>query len=163
MTADMLPEYGLDGRVALVTGAGTGLGAEIAVALAEAGAHVALAGRRIDALRAVSARVDGLGRRALVVEADVRSESSVAALTSRVVDEFGGLDILVRGVLDAPRRRRRPRAVEQTSQPTSRPFRSMRAAIILRATAGRHCQYRVGRASWARGTRRGQARAGGGS
>jgi NAD(P)-dependent dehydrogenase (short-subunit alcohol dehydrogenase family) len=91
----MLAEYDLSGRVALVTGAGTGLGAEIAAALAEAGADVALAGRRPAPLRDVAARLAQLGRRAVTVEADVRDEGSVNAMIARTVEEFGGLDILV--------------------------------------------------------------------
>jgi NAD(P)-dependent dehydrogenase (short-subunit alcohol dehydrogenase family) len=91
----MLAEYDLSGKVALVTGAGTGLGAEIAVALAEAGADVALAGRRVAKLSEIAARVERLGRRAVAIEADVRREDSVDAMTTRAVDALGGLDILV--------------------------------------------------------------------
>jgi NAD(P)-dependent dehydrogenase (short-subunit alcohol dehydrogenase family) len=91
----MLAEYDLSGKVALVTGAGTGLGAEIAAALAEAGADVALAGRRATPLRDAATRIERLGRRAIPLEADVRDEGSVDAMTARTVAELGGIDILV--------------------------------------------------------------------
>ena len=80
-------------RVALVTGAGTGIGKAAALALLAAGYRVTLAGRRREPLEAV-AEASGAGDRALVVPADVSDESSVAALFARNVEVFGRLDVL---------------------------------------------------------------------
>ena len=77
-------------RIAVVTGAGSGIGAASVTALAADGWSVVLAGRRRDALEAVAAPVDGL-----VVPTDVTDEASVRALFDRVVAEHGRLDLLV--------------------------------------------------------------------
>lgn len=90
-----LPSFRLDGRVALVTGASQGLGEHIALALAEAGADVALVARSAAALEAVAARVRALGRRALAVPADLRRVSAIQPMLDAVVEHFGRLDILV--------------------------------------------------------------------
>jgi NAD(P)-dependent dehydrogenase (short-subunit alcohol dehydrogenase family) len=87
--------FRLDGRVAIVTGGGGGLGSGICPALAAAGASVAVAGRTILKLRDVAAGVIESGGRAIAVEADIADAASVAAMTERVVAEFGGIDILV--------------------------------------------------------------------
>lgn len=85
----------LDGRVAIVTGASRGLGRAVALALAEAGADVALAGRSKPDLEETAHRVDGLGRHALVIPTDVRVYAEVEALVARTVAELGRLNILV--------------------------------------------------------------------
>ncbi|WP_018656283.1 SDR family oxidoreductase [Actinomadura flavalba] len=79
-------------RVALVTGAGSGIGAAVAAALLERGWRVALAGRRPGPLEAGAARAP---ERALAVPADVTSAASVDALFAAVADRFGRLDLLV--------------------------------------------------------------------
>jgi NAD(P)-dependent dehydrogenase (short-subunit alcohol dehydrogenase family) len=81
--------------VAVVTGAGSGLGRGIAGALLGAGWQVALAGRRADALRETAASWGGPPEAALVVPADVTSAASVAALFEAVGDRWGRLDLLV--------------------------------------------------------------------
>ena len=93
----------LDGKVAIVTGAGRGIGRTMALALAGAGADVALAARSNDQLDAVAAEVAALGRRALVVPTDVTDAGAVQRLVDATVSQLGGLDILVNnsGVLDS--------------------------------------------------------------
>lgn len=80
----------LAGKVALVTGGGTGIGAAIARAFAAAGAQVVISGRSATTLASVARDIDGLA-----VVADVRDEMSVAALFARIDAAHGGLDILV--------------------------------------------------------------------
>ena len=81
-------------RFALVTGAGSGVGKASALALARTGWHVALAGRRPDALEQTAGEVKALGRRALAAPTDVGDPEAVKALFSHVEREFGRLDLL---------------------------------------------------------------------
>jgi NADP-dependent 3-hydroxy acid dehydrogenase YdfG len=85
----------LSGRVAVVTGASSGIGEATARALAAAGAAVALAGRREDRLEALADRIDADGGRALAVATDVSNEDQAGQLIRRANEELGGLDILV--------------------------------------------------------------------
>ncbi|TPK18393.1 SDR family NAD(P)-dependent oxidoreductase [Mesorhizobium sp. B2-5-9] len=85
----------LAGKVALVTGASSGIGEATAAALAAAGARVAVAARRVDRLEALAARIEKIGGTALRIEADVTSNDDVAAMVGKVVAEWGRLDILV--------------------------------------------------------------------
>ena len=85
----------LEGEVAIVTGASSGIGAATARALADEGMAVALAARREERLTDLAAEIDDGPGRALVVPTDVTDRDAVAALVERTVDEFGDLDILV--------------------------------------------------------------------
>src|SRR5512141_175563 len=86
----------LQGKVALVTGGGTGLGKEISLQLAREGADVALAyTRSLADAEATVAEIKGLGRRAIAVKADVSQAAEVDALVATVIGELGGLDVLV--------------------------------------------------------------------
>ncbi len=85
----------LDGRGAIVTGASRGLGRAMALALAEAGADLGLLGRSKDDLEETAAGVLALGRRALVLAADVTRPAEVEGAVGRVLDALGRLDVLV--------------------------------------------------------------------
>lgn len=92
---NVLDLFRLDGKVAVVTGASSGLGAGFAKALAQAGADVVLAARRTDKLVDVAKRVHDLGRRAHVVRADVTNPGNCEAMAQEAVAELGRIDILV--------------------------------------------------------------------
>jgi NADP-dependent 3-hydroxy acid dehydrogenase YdfG len=100
----------LEGTVALVTGASSGIGEATAAALAARGAAVAVAARRGDRLDALASRISGNGGTALALEADVTSQEQAEALVERTVSQLGRLDILVNNagvmllgpILDAP-------------------------------------------------------------
>ncbi|WP_460809590.1 SDR family NAD(P)-dependent oxidoreductase [Nocardioides salsibiostraticola] len=93
MTMDEM--FRLDGKVAIVTGASSGLGVAFAQGLAEAGADVALGARRIDRLADTAGLVESAGRRALAVGTDVADPDSCSALVAAAMEEFGRVDILV--------------------------------------------------------------------
>jgi 3-oxoacyl-[acyl-carrier protein] reductase len=86
----------LTGRTALVTGASRGIGAAIALALAQAGADVAINYReRTAEADTVAAQVKALGRQAIIIAADVSNTEAVAAMVRRVEAELGSVDILI--------------------------------------------------------------------
>src|SRR5438876_10983356 len=90
--------FGLQDKVAVVTGASQGIGRAIALGLAQAGAHLVLAKHpegRHDEIKAVEAEIRALGREVLVVLTDVADVVQVRALMDRTVERFGRIDILV--------------------------------------------------------------------
>lgn len=94
----VLERFRLDNKVAVITGAGRGIGAASALALAEAGADVVLAARSEDQLQLIAKQVEALGRRALVVPADLNDLDAVAALVPAAIAAFGRLDVVVNNV-----------------------------------------------------------------
>ncbi|MGZ6979178.1 MAG: SDR family oxidoreductase [Acidimicrobiia bacterium] len=91
----MLERFRLDGKVAVVTGAGRGIGASIARTFADAGANVVLTARTKEQLDIVAAQIRDLGRRAVVAPTDVVENDAVAALAQTAVDELGRIDVVV--------------------------------------------------------------------
>lgn len=87
--------FRLDGKVAVVTGASSGLGVAIAQGLAAAGADVAIGARRLAMLDETRALVEGLGRRCIAVETDVTQVEECDRLVTAAVEELGGCDVLV--------------------------------------------------------------------
>lgn len=85
----------LDGKVAVVTGGGRGIGREIALRCAAAGADVALAARSVEQLEEVAGLIEAHGRRALPVVTDLRDADQVTTLAETVARELGGVDLLV--------------------------------------------------------------------
>ena len=91
----LLDRFRLDGKVAVVTGASSGLGVAFAQALAESGADVALGARRVERLEDTRRLVEAEGRRAVTVRTDVAAPEDCKALVRRAMEEFGRVDILV--------------------------------------------------------------------
>jgi NAD(P)-dependent dehydrogenase (short-subunit alcohol dehydrogenase family) len=87
--------FRLDGKVAIVTGASSGLGAAAALELARAGADVALGARRAEGLAATARAVEALGRRAVVVPTDITDAAACEALAAAAHEELGRVDILL--------------------------------------------------------------------
>jgi len=98
----VLERFRLDGQVAIVTGAGRGIGAAIASTLAEAGADVVIGARTADQLAGVAATIEAHGRRAVAVDGDLDGRTGLARLISAADGEFGGVDIVVNNLGGAP-------------------------------------------------------------
>lgn len=94
-TRDLAARFRLDGRVALVTGAGRGIGRAIALAFAAAGADIAVTARTQADLDAVAAEARALGRRAVVLPADISQAGAAEAVVQGCVGGLGRLDVLV--------------------------------------------------------------------
>jgi 7-alpha-hydroxysteroid dehydrogenase len=94
----ILDLFRVSGRVAVVTGAGRGIGAAVAVALAQAGADVVISARTADQLAEVAREVEAAGRKAVAVPADLSDLDAAAGLAAVATGEFGRLDIVVNNV-----------------------------------------------------------------
>ncbi len=130
----ILDKFRLDDKVALVTGAAAGLGAAIAVALAEAGAHVVAHGNA-RAPDATCELIKGLGRRSLAVRGDLAEKETPQTLIAQTLDEFGRLDILIN---NAGTIRRAP-AVDYTEEDWATVVEvNLSSVFRLSQLAGRH-------------------------
>ncbi|HHZ62229.1 MAG TPA: SDR family oxidoreductase [Dehalococcoidia bacterium] len=85
----------LEGKTIVITGGGTGLGREMTLAMASAGADLVIASRRIGPIDEVAQAARDMGRRAITVSTDVTDTSQVAALMERALDEYGKVDVLL--------------------------------------------------------------------
>jgi 7-alpha-hydroxysteroid dehydrogenase len=93
--ASVLDRFGLDGRVAVVTGGGRGIGAAVARTFAEVGADVVLVARTQEQIDTVADEVREMGRRALAVACDVNDLDALAAVADRAAEEMGRIDVVV--------------------------------------------------------------------
>jgi 7-alpha-hydroxysteroid dehydrogenase len=107
----LLDRFRLDGKVAMVTGAGRGIGEGSALLFAEMGADVVCAARTPEQIEAVAERVRGFGRRALVVPCDVNESGQLEDLVAQAMREFGRIDVLMNNAGGAP-----PRPALHTSE-----------------------------------------------
>jgi NAD(P)-dependent dehydrogenase (short-subunit alcohol dehydrogenase family) len=87
--------FSLEGKTAIVTGGGTGIGKSIAIEFARAGADVAICSRKLEHLEPVSKAIHDIGRRTFALAVDVRQEDQVKAMVERAVSEWGRLDVMV--------------------------------------------------------------------
>ena len=105
------PRFDLDGQVALVTGAARGIGRACAIALAQAGADVALGLRQVESGGQLAAIIRGLGRRVLPLQMDVLHRDQIASAVAAAVEHFGRIDILVNNAGIGP-----PNAAENVTE-----------------------------------------------
>jgi 7-alpha-hydroxysteroid dehydrogenase len=137
----ILDRFRLDGRAAIVTGAGRGIGRGIALAFAEAGADVACAARTVEQIMETAAAVNALGRRAIPVPCDVNELEQLDELVKRAHAAFGRIDLVVNNAGGWP-----PKAALETSERafeaafrfnvTSAFALTRRAVPVMLATAG---------------------------
>ena len=110
---DPLQQFRLDGRVAVVTGASSGMGVVFAETLAIAGARVVLAARREELLNAVAEGIRKRGGEALALCCDVAREDEIDALVAKTLAAFGSIDVLVNNADLARRERAAPRRAQR--------------------------------------------------
>lgn len=132
--------FDLRGRVAVVTGASSGLGVAFAEGLAGAGAHLVLAARRKDRLDDLIARLAARGAEAIAVRADVAVEAEVDALVAATRERFGRVDVLVNNA-----------GVASVAPAADEPLEAFRATLDVNLTGAFLCAQRFGRVMLAQG------------
>lgn len=131
----MLPTFQLNGRTALVTGAGKGIGKALAIGLAEAGADVAVVARTLADLEQTAAVIEELGRKAYLYQADVTDREQLEEMASKWMEQAGRWDILVN---NAGMNIRTP-ALEVTDDQWETIIQTnLKSAFMLSQIAGRH-------------------------
>ena len=141
MSAEHLDQlFGLHGKVALVTGASSGLGVEFAQGLAMAGADIAVVARRLERLQAVAKQLEAFGVRAHAIQADLRDEAQIDAALQQVQETLGPIDILVNNAGVAPVSRAERHTLDRWQQ-----------ALDINLTAVFLCCQKVGQQMIARG------------
>jgi dehydrogenase/reductase SDR family protein 4 len=98
----IMSRFALQGKIALVSGGSRGIGRAIALGLADAGADILIASRKLQDLEAVANEIHLRGRKALSVSADLRNLSEIEELVRKAADEFGHIDILVNNASTNP-------------------------------------------------------------
>ena len=93
--AGVLDRFKLDGKVAIVTGASSGLGVAFATGLAQAGADIAICARRVERLEDTKQQVEAVGRRCVAVQADVANPDDCGRVVEETVEQLGKVDILI--------------------------------------------------------------------
>jgi 7-alpha-hydroxysteroid dehydrogenase len=137
----LLDRFRLTDRVALVTGAGRGIGAGVALAFAEVGADVVCAARTPEQIEATAAGVQAFGRRALAVPCDVTDRAQLDALVARALDTFGRIDVLVNNAGGYPPRP----ALETSARAFEEAFHfNVTSAFVLSRLVVRHMLERDG-------------------
>ena len=91
----MLENLNLDGKSVVITGGGTGLGKEMTLSLAKAGANITIAARRIEPIGKVASLVKELGRDSLAIQTDATDSNSVSNMFAKSIDKFKKVDILI--------------------------------------------------------------------
>jgi gluconate 5-dehydrogenase len=132
--------FGLRGKVALVTGASSGLGIEFARGLAMAGADVAVVARRLERLQTVARELEAFHGRTLAIGADLRQEDQIEAALQQIQDTLGPIDILVNNAGVAPVSRAERHALDKWEE-----------ALAINLTAVFLCCQKVGRQMIERG------------
>ena len=92
---NIIQSFSLSGKCSLVTGASKGIGASTAQILAEAGSDVVITGRDLDGLKETQENIESLGRKCLVIEADLSLENEANKVADKALEVFGTIDILV--------------------------------------------------------------------
>lgn len=95
LSENVLEQFSLTNRVAIITGGGQGLGREMALALSEVGANIVIAARRIDSALLTKKEIESNNVKCLVVKTDIRNEFDVISMVNQVMGTFGKIDILV--------------------------------------------------------------------
>ncbi|MEE9199514.1 MAG: SDR family oxidoreductase [Dehalococcoidia bacterium] len=134
--------FDFTGKVAIITGASSGLGVTFAEALAEAGADLTICARRLNRLEETAEKIIALGRRCLVVQTDVTQADQVENMVSKTVQEYGKIDILVN---NAGASYPGAKLAEEVD------FDAYRQVMEANLTSAALCSHRVGREMLARG------------